>query len=99
MTTFSVRTTPRYNAVAQALHWLLALALAGIVILGLVMKHADLAHMTQFRLYQLHKSIGITILIVAVFRLLWRLTHRAPALPAEMSAVEKAGAHASHVVL
>ena len=89
----------RYTAVAQAFHWLLALALAGIVVMGLVMAHVKLAPATQFKLFQLHKSVGITILILAVLRLLWRLTHRPPPLPAGMPVIEKAGAHAAHVVL
>ena len=91
--------TDRYTAVAQAFHWLLAVALIGIVIMGLVMAHAPLAPATKFKLFQLHKSVGITILILAVLRLLWRLTHRPPPLPAHMPALEKAGAHGAHVVL
>lgn len=97
--TMYVRPTPRYTAVAQVLHWLLALGLAGIVILGLVMKHADLARATQFKLYQLHKSVGITILMVALLRLIWRLTHRPPDLPTQMPRLEKAGANGTHILL
>ena len=93
------RITPRYTAVAQALHWLLALGLIGQLALGLVMVHAGLPRMAMFKYYQLHKSIGITILLVALLRLLWRLTHRPPELPAEMPRFEKAGAHGAHVVL
>lgn len=93
------RPTPRYNAVAQALHWLLALALTAMVVLGLAMTHAGLARVTQFKLYQVHKSIGITVLIVALLRLLWRLTHRPPPLPDHTAGWEKGAAHATHVVL
>lgn len=32
-----------------------------------------------FALYQLHKSVGITILLLTLARLAWRLTHRPPA--------------------
>jgi cytochrome b561 len=89
----------RYTAVAQAFHWLLALALVAIVVMGLVMVHGGLAPAAKFKLFQLHKSVGITVLILAGLRLLWRLTHRPPALPAGMPALEQAGAHAAHVVL
>ena len=98
MTIFA-RATPRYTVVAQALHWLLALALTGIVVLGLVMTHVKLAPALQFKLYQLHKSVGITILILAALRLLWRLTHTPPPPPNGMPMVEKLSAHAAHVVL
>lgn len=89
----------RYTAVARGFHWLLALGLAGIVVIGLVMAHAPLAPATKFKLFQLHKSVGITILVLAVLRLLWRLTHRPPALPDDMPRLEKAGAHGAHMVL
>ena len=97
--TIQARPTVRYNAVAQALHWLLAIGLTWMVVMGLAMKHAGLDRATQFKIYQLHKSVGITILIVALLRLLWRLTHRPPPLPADMPATEKGAAHAAHVVL
>jgi cytochrome b561 len=91
--------TERYTRVAQAFHWLLALALIGMIVMGLVMVHGTVPTATKFKLFQLHKSVGITILVLAVLRLLWRLTHRPPALPAGMPVFEKAGAHAAHVVL
>lgn len=50
----------------------------------------------QFELYQIHKSIGITILLLSVLRVIWRLTHKAPPLPADMPAWEKAGAKLTH---
>lgn len=57
------------------LHWLIALALAGEIALGFAMpKDAS-----GFTLYQLHKSIGITILVLSLARLGWRLTHKPPA--------------------
>jgi cytochrome b561 len=95
----AARSTPRYTAVAQALHWLLALGLTAQVVLGLTMTHAGLARMTQFKFYQLHKSIGITILIVALLRLVWRLAHQPPALPDDMPGLEKSAAHSTHVLL
>ncbi len=68
-------TTQRYSTVAIVLHWLIALALAGEIALGFAMpKDAS-----GFALYQLHKSIGITILLLSLVRLGWRLTHRPPA--------------------
>ena len=50
----------------------------------------------KFELFQLHKSFGIIILILSVLRLLWRLTHKAPPLPAGMKPYEKMGAKFSH---
>jgi cytochrome b561 len=55
--------------------------------------------MAQFNLFQLHKSVGITVLVLSLLRLAWRLSHRAPPLPTTMRAWERGLAHATHVAL
>jgi len=65
----------RYSTVAVVLHWLIALALAFQLALGFSMPNDE----RGFALFQLHKSVGITILVLTVLRLIWRLTHRPPA--------------------
>jgi len=65
----------RYSTGAIVLHWLIALALAFQLALGFSMpKNAS-----GFALFQLHKSVGVTILVLTLLRLVWRLTHRPPA--------------------
>jgi cytochrome b561 len=88
-----------YDAVAVVLHWTMALGIFALIGVGLAMKHADLPKMRVFQLFQLHKSIGIIILLLAVVRLAWRLTHRAPPLPETMPTLERKAAHAGHVLL
>ena len=90
---------PRYTGVAILLHWLIAIAIVTIATLGLVMVNVKLAPVWQFRLYQWHKSVGITILLLAVLRLLWRLSHRPPPLPADMPRIERQAAESTHVLL
>lgn len=88
----------RYHRVAIALHWLIALAIIAMLIMGFVME--DVSPVTlRIEVYQLHKSLGLTILALSLVRLGWRLTHKAPPLPAAMPAWEKFGAKAAHVVL
>jgi cytochrome b561 len=53
----------------------------------------------KFDMYQLHKSIGITIFVLAAARLLWRLLNPAPPLPATMKSWERTAAHMSHALL
>ena len=89
----------RYTGVAIALHWLIALGILAMLAMGLVMTHVKLAPFMVFKLYQLHKSVGITILLAAVLRLLWRFTHRPPALPSDMPRWEKGAAESTHVLL
>jgi cytochrome b561 len=94
------RETPeRYTAVAIVLHWLIAAAVLFMIGLGWVMD--DIPKGTPERAYwfNLHKSIGATIGMLAVLRLLWRLGHPAPPLPRSMPGWEVAAARINHALL
>jgi cytochrome b561 len=87
----------KYSAVAITLHWVIAICIIGMIPLGLYMTDLpDEKVKLQFQLYQIHKSIGITILVLSVLRVIWRLTHKAPPLPPDMPAWEKLGAKLTH---
>ncbi len=86
----------RYNKVAIGLHWLIAILIIGLLIVGFVMGAIDKADPLKYKLYQLHKSFGITVLALSLLRLAWRLTHRAPPLPPESKRWERAVAHLVH---
>src|SRR5439155_13867979 len=47
----------------------------------------------------LHKSFGIVLGVLIVFRIGWRLAHKPPAWPASMSAARRRAANAGHVAL
>jgi cytochrome b561 len=89
----------RYDSVAMTLHWVIALGILLQIVMGLVMVHLDIPLAMKFELYQLHKSVGITILFAAALRILWRLTHKPPALPDTMPAFEKTAASGTHFLL
>ena len=76
-----------YDAVAKFLHWVIALAIIGMIALGWIMEGMP-TNSLKFSLFQWHKSIGITILLLSLFRLGWRWTHPAPPLPAGMKVWE-----------
>ena len=87
----------RYTAPAIGLHWLLALMLIGSFSLGVYM--ADLPFSpTRLKLYNWHKWAGVTILVLSLVRLAWRLGHRPPA-DAAMPAWQATAAHATHRLL
>lgn len=88
----------RYGMVAILLHWVIGLGILTLIGMGLAMTHLALAPMLKFQLYQLHKSIGVTVLLAVLLRILWRLTHRPPPLPA-MPPLEKAAAEGTHRLL
>ncbi len=87
----------RYSAVAQGFHWLIAALIVVQFALGWTAEDLPLGARKLERL-DWHKSFGMTILILAVLRLLWRLFHRPPELPPGMSAIERRLARASHVL-
>ena len=76
----------RYSTVAIVLHWLLGLSIFALFALGIYMRELPFSP-TRLKLYNYHKWAGITFLILTVLRLLWRFTHRPPALP---KAIEQA---------
>lgn len=89
----------RYTRTAIGLHWLMALMLIANFSLGVFM--VDIPGLTpaKLRYFSWHKWAGVTILLVATVRLLWRLGHPAPALPDTMPAWEKLAARTSHALL
>lgn len=91
-------TAERYGAVAQALHWLIALGFAVQFALAYYMTGLPLGPF-KVEMYNLHKSIGVTLLVLAVLRLLWRWANPVPALPAGRPAWEHVASQASHAGL
>ena len=89
----------RYTGVAIILHWLIAAGILTLIVMGLVMDHLSLDPMRVFQLYQLHKSIGITVMVLIALRIVWRLTHRPPELPSDMKGLERMAAHLTHAAL
>jgi cytochrome b561 len=89
----------RYDSVAMSLHWLMAAAILGLLGLGFVMTGLKPGSPLQFKLYQLHKSVGALVFVAALARLGWRLGHRPPPLPAAMGSAERRLAHAGHWAL
>ncbi|CAN5312745.1 cytochrome b [soil metagenome] len=103
MTSAALSTTSsRYNGVSIALHWVLALALAGVFFVGLYMADLPFSPL-RLKLYNWHKWAGIVILALSLVRLLWRLTHRPPALSRQiemaMPAWQMRAYHATHGLL
>ncbi len=84
----------RYDPVAVALHWLIALSIIVMIPLGLFM--GDLPADLKLDAYIFHKSLGILILALSLFRLVWRFLNPPPALPSHMKPFEKLGAKFSH---
>ena len=89
--------TARYSRTAIALHWLLALMIIGSLSVGLYMTSLPFSPQ-RLKLYNMHKWAGIVILTLSAVRLLWRLSHRPPALP-PMQAWQARAALITHAAL
>ena len=91
--------TARYSGIAVGLHWLLAIALVGILGAGAYMVDLPFSPL-RLKLYNWHKWAGISILTLSALRLLWRLSHRPPALPkttvSQMPQWQQWAHHATH---
>ena len=75
-----------YSTVAIVLHWLLGLSIFAMFALGVYMHELPFSP-ERLKLYNYHKWAGICFLFLTVLRLLWRFTHRPPALPAAIEQV------------
>jgi len=78
-------------------HWLIAAFIA--VNLLLVWAVDSMPKTAERPMVNLHKSIGLTVLGLAIMRLLWRWANPPPALPRGYGRWERLGAHWAHVAL
>jgi cytochrome b561 len=93
-------TARRYDGVAQTLHWLIAIAVISQIALGLWMVGIPKEPVgVRAYWFNLHKSIGLTIGLLVVLRVGWRLTHRPPALPPTVARWQVRAAAISHGLL
>jgi cytochrome b561 len=89
----------RYSNVAIALHWLIALGVFALILLGWYMGGIPKGTPERTFWFNLHKSIGVTVGALVLVRLVWRLTHRPPPLPALMPEWEATAARVNHALL
>lgn len=87
-----------YHPVAKGLHWLMAVMILGLLMVGLIMKDLPLSP-EKLQLYAWHKWAGVSVFVLVWLRLLWRLRHPAPPLPESMPAALRLLAHLGHGLL
>ncbi|HZX33676.1 MAG TPA: cytochrome b [Rhodocyclaceae bacterium] len=88
----------RYTRTAIALHWLVALLLTSTFCVGLYMHDLPLSPM-KLKIFSWHKWAGVTIFLLVMVRLAWRIGHRPPALPEAMPRWQQVAAHGLHHAL
>lgn len=86
----------KYSKIAIALHWAIAIFIVSNVVLAKLAeglpRQAAAVYMTP------HKEIGITILVLSVLRLLWRMGHKPPEQPGALRSWEKKLSKSVHYI-
>ena len=85
----------RYSPVAQLLHWVIAALIVTQFTLAWTAEDLPLG-VHKLALLARHKSFGMTVLMLALVRLLWRWRHQPPALPPGMKPIERNLARITH---
>lgn len=88
----------RWGSLAKTFHWLIVLLILAQVVIGVVMVNLP-RHPSVIGVYDLHKSIGLSILALAVLRLAWRAFDPHPRRPADVSPLHYRLGRAMHVLL
>lgn len=99
MNSASVSESPgRYSHVAISLHWLMAIAIVGLIGVGLWMTDLK-ASPQKIQIYGWHKWVGLTVLALALLRVMWRVHRPAPPATVVMVRWQALAAGATHGLL
>jgi cytochrome b561 len=91
-------TPDRHSPFVQALHWLTALLVLGLIAVGLWMVALPIG-LPKLYAYGWHKWIGLTVFVLTLLRLGWRTWHPSPPLPNTATPWTRAIAPWSHAAL
>ena len=89
--------TTAWGSVSKALHWIIVVLIVNQWVIA--ERADDLTGLAKLKTLGYHKSFGMTILMLAVIRLVWRLSNPVPDLTAETRPWERVLAQISHVLL
>lgn len=89
----------RFGLVSVVLHWLVALTVFGMFGLGLWMRTLDYYSPWYRTAPDIHKSVGILLLLVMLLRLLWRFLSPPPAPLANHGPLTRLGSRTGHALL
>ena len=92
-----IRIIHRFNPLQRALHWIMAVCILAMLFIGVGM--ASTVASEYLTLVNIHKPLGILILILALIRLVVRLRYGAPPLPLDLPEPMKLAAYLSHYAL
>ena len=85
-----------YGWIAIILHWMMAILMIGLIILGLYMTRLPIS-LEKLRLYGWHKEWGILVLGLVLLRWLWRASNTLPSFPGDLPYLQQLAARAMHL--
>ncbi|HEV2700390.1 MAG TPA: cytochrome b/b6 domain-containing protein, partial [Steroidobacteraceae bacterium] len=88
---------PRFTPFTRLLHWLMAAMVLAMLLIGVGM--VSTVSSRYHGLIDIHRPLGIAVLVLVVIRLINRVCNPGPALPAHLSALERCAAKASQWLL
>ena len=77
-----------YGWVAKLFHWGMFLMIAGMMYVGF--------NLEDLKIYDVHKSFGLLILMLVVLRIIWKIKDPAPLMPKSVTNLQSKAAHAIH---
>ncbi len=89
----------KYSTMAVILHWVMAIMILAMIGLGVYMVDLPKGSDERSAYFALHKSIGLTLALLALIRLGWKITHAAPPLPDSIDAGRRKLITATHHLL
>ena len=66
-------TLSKFTKKTVALHWIVAIVFIALLIIGIYMVENE-----AYELYGIHKSVGVIILLFAIYRVIWRMSNGFP---------------------
>lgn len=91
-------TASHYTRTAVGLHWTVAGLVLTALFVGWTMTGMDISPQ-RLKVYNWHKWVGVTVLALALLRVVWRLTHPAPPLAPAIPRWQRIAAHIGHGLL
>ncbi len=88
-----------YGAFSKTLHWLIALGIIMLIIVGVYMTGLDKTDPAKREIIGMHKSFGALMMMLIVLRLIWLQISPAPTLPSAFNAKEKLLTKGVHKIL
>ncbi len=89
----------KYSKPAVVVHWLMAILIILMIIMGMYMSDLPKGSEERSWFFALHKSIGLTLALLVVFRTAWKVAVSPPALPSVVSIKQRKLAMATHHIL